>query len=250
MAWVLPQHENEGQDKRVESVWFPCLDEGSTPSISTKTDGLISSKVGSFWLTWTEMEDENKRFWKKDEMLWFVLRIKWVPVERLEELLKDEGVETFIPRRYMLKTDSKGRKHRVLRNVLPELVFVHNTYEFLQPFTKKMQVKCGLSVFFCKQRAGDHNRVMVVPNREMTPFIKAVTEMEERITYLQPDELELKKGDTVRVHGGPLDGQIGEVTRLKGKRKKQLVLRLMDFTAISVTTVEPEYVELVNPEEI
>ena len=35
MAWVLLQHENEGQDKHVESVWFPCLDEGSTPSSST-----------------------------------------------------------------------------------------------------------------------------------------------------------------------------------------------------------------------
>ena len=36
VAWVLLQHENEGQDKRVESVWFPCADEGSTPSSSTK----------------------------------------------------------------------------------------------------------------------------------------------------------------------------------------------------------------------
>ena len=35
VAWVLPLHENEGQDKRVESVWFPCADEGSTPSSST-----------------------------------------------------------------------------------------------------------------------------------------------------------------------------------------------------------------------
>ncbi len=35
VAWVLLQLENEGQDKRVESVWFPCADEGSTPSSST-----------------------------------------------------------------------------------------------------------------------------------------------------------------------------------------------------------------------
>ena len=39
MAWVLLQHENEGQDKHVESVWFPCLDEGSTPSSSTLMKG-------------------------------------------------------------------------------------------------------------------------------------------------------------------------------------------------------------------
>jgi len=32
----LSWHENEGWNKHVESVWFPCLDEGSTPSSSTK----------------------------------------------------------------------------------------------------------------------------------------------------------------------------------------------------------------------
>ena len=37
MAPVLPQHENEVGDKRVESILFPRLDEGSTPSWSTLT---------------------------------------------------------------------------------------------------------------------------------------------------------------------------------------------------------------------
>ena len=31
----MSQLENEGWDKHVESVWFPCADEGSTPSRST-----------------------------------------------------------------------------------------------------------------------------------------------------------------------------------------------------------------------
>ena len=35
MAWVLPADENEGQDKRVESIYVPCLDAGSTPASST-----------------------------------------------------------------------------------------------------------------------------------------------------------------------------------------------------------------------
>ena len=37
MAWVLLLLENEGQDKRVESILVPCLDAGSNPAISTKT---------------------------------------------------------------------------------------------------------------------------------------------------------------------------------------------------------------------
>ena len=47
VGWVLPLHENEGQDKRVESVWFPCADEGSTPSSST----IISLCEGSHYAT-------------------------------------------------------------------------------------------------------------------------------------------------------------------------------------------------------
>ena len=71
---------------------------------------------------------EEKKFWKRDEVQWFVLRLKWKPVEVLEELLKAEGKETFVPRSYVLRTDSRGRKHRVLKNVLPELLFVHASF--------------------------------------------------------------------------------------------------------------------------
>lgn len=31
----MPVHENLSEDKHVESLLFPCLDEGSTPSSST-----------------------------------------------------------------------------------------------------------------------------------------------------------------------------------------------------------------------
>ena len=42
MASVLLILENLGEDKHVESVWLPRLDEGSTPSSSTnKIDNQI-----------------------------------------------------------------------------------------------------------------------------------------------------------------------------------------------------------------
>ena len=65
---------------------------------------------------------EEKKFWKRDEVQWFVLRLKWKPVEVLEELLKAEGKETFVPRSYVLRTDSRGRKHRVLKKRAPGII--------------------------------------------------------------------------------------------------------------------------------
>ena len=37
---MLPD-ENQGQDKRVESVLIPCLDAGSTPAISTRRRQMV-----------------------------------------------------------------------------------------------------------------------------------------------------------------------------------------------------------------
>ena len=34
ISWVCTK--TEGRDKHVESIWLPCLDEGSTPSRSTE----------------------------------------------------------------------------------------------------------------------------------------------------------------------------------------------------------------------
>ena len=53
MAWVLLLLENEGQDKRVESILVPCLDAGSNPAISTKKIVLYIQaclRVKSFFL--------------------------------------------------------------------------------------------------------------------------------------------------------------------------------------------------------
>ena len=42
MAWVLLLLENEGQDKRVESILVPCLDAGSNPAISTGQNAFVA----------------------------------------------------------------------------------------------------------------------------------------------------------------------------------------------------------------
>ena len=51
MASVLLMLENLGEDKHVESVWLPRLDEGSTPSSSTmkKTDREMSISLLSLF---------------------------------------------------------------------------------------------------------------------------------------------------------------------------------------------------------
>ena len=66
MASVLSIHENSGEDKHVESVWLPRLDEGSTPSSSTNN---IDNQV--FML----FAPQNAP-WNKNDSLIIILYIK------------------------------------------------------------------------------------------------------------------------------------------------------------------------------
>ncbi len=48
-------HENEVRNKRVESVWFPCLDVGSTPTSSTRHVKKTLRKTVLFFRGWAEI---------------------------------------------------------------------------------------------------------------------------------------------------------------------------------------------------
>ena len=63
MASVLSVHENLGEDKHVENILLPCLDEGSIPSWSTckKIKRLCGTFAGmvSFLLSGREIFEKK-----------------------------------------------------------------------------------------------------------------------------------------------------------------------------------------------
>ena len=59
-------HENEDRNKHVESVWFPCLDEGSTPSSSTLMKGNKIFLLAAAMMTSVSMSAQiDKQPWGK-----------------------------------------------------------------------------------------------------------------------------------------------------------------------------------------
>ena len=89
---------------------------------------------------------------------------------------------------------------------------------------------------------------MKVPDGQMNDFIKVAGSYAEDLVYYSPDELDLKKGTRVRVHGGTFDGVEGTLLKVKGKRNKRVVICIKDVTAISVAEFEPELLEILGEE--
>ncbi len=82
MASVLPALENLSEDKHVESLLFPCLDEGSTPSSSTI---LILTHMENR-PTIIDLFNQSVRLYASNPFLWEKVTTEFVPTTYQETL--------------------------------------------------------------------------------------------------------------------------------------------------------------------
>jgi hypothetical protein len=88
-------------------------------------------------------------------------------------------------------------------------------------------------------------KILQVPKREMERFIDSSTKMKNDITYFQPEEVELKKGDKVRIVGGLFDGYEGTLLKAKGRAKRMFLINFELLGAIG-THIEPQYIKVIS----
>lgn len=175
---------------------------------------------------------------------WFVMNVYAMNIHKAEDALKGEnGLPYFIPKRYVLRTYC-GKKKRELVPLISNMVFVYATYKQVQSF----QYPFSFIGFATTLRDG-RRTPLIVPKDQMESFIKIVSHNDEDLTYYKPDEIELRKGEYIRIIGGKFDGVKGQLVRVKGKRAKQLVVTIPGILSVATVCVEPEYIQRLSKEE-
>ena len=86
---------------------------------------------------------------------------------------------------------------------------------------------------------------LVVPDDQMESFIRVSSQYEENISYYNPDELDLRKGRRVRIHGGKLNGVMGVFMQVQGKRNRRVVVLLEGVMAVAAE-VHPDLIEVIS----
>ena len=172
---------------------------------------------------------------------WFVMNA-YKSEQKAEEKLNESELEFFIPKHYV-KRKFQGKLKRILVPVIPNLVFVHAKYDEIEEFKRK----CPF-LHYATRRIDGANRIMKVPDVQMEAFMKVAGHYENDLVYYSPDEIDIKKGMRVRVHGGTFDGVIGTLMKVKGKRNKRVVICIQDVTALSIAEFEPELLEILGDE--
>lgn len=140
---------------------------------------------------------------------WFVMSA-YKNEKKAEEALKGKnGLEYFIPKHYAVRV-YHGMKSKRLVPVIPNLVFVHASRKQITDFKKNHNF---LQFVMWEKSTGQE--YIVVPDEQMDSFIKIASQYEETTVYYKPEEIDVRKGTRVCIHGGKLDGVKGMFMRVK-----------------------------------
>ena len=146
------------------------------------------------------------------------------------------GFEVFTPMTRKLVIEKGQRKSRE-EPFMPDLLFVHDVRERLNPIVNKT---ANLQYRYIH---GGYCEPMIVPNADMERFIHAI-QSSRLPRYFRPNEITPDMcGQYVRIVGGALDGYEGHLVTINGSRYKRLMVALPNFLTDAVE-VMPEYIEV------
>ena len=172
---------------------------------------------------------------------WFAMSATFRRELKARTILEDAGIECFIPMKYTAVTKRNGSKAKKLVPAVHNLIFVHACQEDIQELKKTIPFLQWLT-----HPSEGRNLPIVVPDRDMEQFIQVTRDSNEKLVYLRPDEIDLRKGTPIRILGGPFNGIEGTFIKIQGHRNRRVVVMLKNIIGVAMAEVTPDLIEVLE----
>ncbi len=155
------------------------------------------------------------------------------------KLLSESHFEVFTPLKWILYKNAQRKRIREQVPVIQDLLFVHSERAPLD-----VVVENTPTLQYRFKKGDSYRQPMTVRDNDMARFIHAVNSTDSP-RYFLPEEITSDMcGKQVRIIGGPLDGYEGNLLKVRGTKKKHLLLELPGFFTAGVE-VDTEFIQLV-----
>lgn len=177
---------------------------------------------------------------------WYVTKSQYSPLP-FREMLSAAGLEYFLPTRFVLQ-DIGGRRLRIERPVVFNFIFVRGTIFQVKDFCRKNQ---GLHLvyrrrFIDEKDNSEEKLVLAVSDHEMSMFSRTIGEYNQEVPFIKPTEVDLEKGDYVRILEGPFAGVEGVLMSQQGKDGGRVLVSLSKVIAVPTLEIEPQYLQILS----
>lgn len=175
---------------------------------------------------------------RREEELWYAMRATYRRGQQARELLENAGAKCFIPMKWEEKS-VRGRKVRRYTPVAGNLIFVYGRQSVIQNVKSRAE--------YLQYMTDSRSREKItVPEEQMQQFIAAVGSYNEQFIFLKASDIDLTKGEKVRITGGEFEGRTGTFMKVKGAREKRVVVAISGVMAVAYAAIHPSLVEKVG----
>ena len=168
---------------------------------------------------------------------WYALRATYSRELKVQKLLNERGVRTFVPMTWKKRTIN-GKEENKLVPAVSNLCFAYATKSELDDFIRSFG-DSPIAQFYWDRTA---SRPLIVPEKSMEDFITVASSLDEDLIYLTEISEKLREGQLVEVIEGPFKGVKGKIVRIKKNRR--VLVELPGFLAVSTNYLHPQSLKL------
>lgn len=182
---------------------------------------------------------------EQNAIAWYVLRVTYQREIAASKSLNEMGIENFVP---IVKTRIRNERGVSIGwkedPLLHNYIFIHDSYD------KILKIKQGkldyLRFMMGKDDTGLKSVPQYVPDKQMADFIRVVKS--KGMKTLDPD-IDLRKGDRVRVMVGPFEGVEGVFIKMPNRHEKRVVIKIEGVAAVATMAINASDVEKIEVKE-
>lgn len=175
-----------------------------------------------------------------NDLCWYAMAATFKREMKIKKILDDLNIENFIPMsyKYVIKN---GKKEKKMLPLIHNLVFVKSSMIEIQQIKRKYKY-----LQFLTNKIENKNVPIVVPEKQMKDFIRAVNVYDDKSEVLNYNEIKIKKGSRVRIIGGPFDGQEGIFTKVNNHRSRSVVVSIKGVAAVCINSISPSMIQVID----
>ncbi len=175
----------------------------------------------------------------KNEIFWYPIRVTYSREMKVKDYLDMKGIESFIPMCYIEK-EWKGEIIRRLSPVVHNLIFIRTTPRML----RELKQFGPYADYIRYMMDNEKQAPITIADKQMQDFIAVAGTPQEHILYLTPTEVQLKKGDKVRINAGIWKGVEGTFVRIKAGLR--VVVSIQGIMAVATASLHPSLVDRIS----
>jgi transcription antitermination factor NusG len=177
-----------------------------------------------------------------EHRVWFAMRATYGRNMEVKKKLDEAGLESFVPMRYVVAVDRRGRKTKKFVPVVRDLIFLHTDQTTM--FSLKQEIESLRNIYIPSQDG--RKRPVIVSDQQMESFIKVTRTFSDGLLFYTPEEVNLTKGVKVRIHGGQFNGLEGTFVKVKGARDKRVVVEVSGVIVVATCSLKCDLIEVLK----